>query len=168
MNDHRGLPVVSRTRLTFLGCSLLLSWTLAQSVQADEADDTALLFVQERHLGDSLGWLGYQVASRSVTFASIVEAVGKNQAQDLVHKELQRLQPDYQVQWDRNLAAAYAQSFSAQELQSLNEGSGSLSLLNKLKVRSNEVGIRMKERSSELLETFVAQALGNAQKSLAR
>ncbi|WP_374107941.1 hypothetical protein [Pseudomonas cichorii] len=168
MNDHRVLPVLSRTRLMFLGGSLLLSWALAQNAHADEADDTALLFVQERHLGDSLGWLGYQVASRTVTFGSIVESIGKIQAQDLVQKELQRLQPTYQVQWDRNLASAYAQSFSAQELQSLNEGSGSLPLMNKLKARNNEVGARMKERSSELLKTFVAQALGNAQKSLAR
>ncbi|GFM79677.1 hypothetical protein PSCICN_03690 [Pseudomonas cichorii] len=174
MNDYQGLPPVvfrarvSRTSLTLLGCSLLLSLALTLDVRADEdADDTALLFVQERHLGDSLAWLGYQVASRTVTFASLVQSIGKTQAQDLVQKELQRLQPTYQMQWDRNLAAAYAHSFTAQELQSLNQGSSSLSLMNKFKARNNEVGAQMKARSSELLKAFVAQALGNAQKSLA-
>ncbi|MFJ4141667.1 hypothetical protein [Pseudomonas sp. NPDC089734] len=165
MKAYKGLPAALRKSLTLVGCCLLFE--LAQDVRADEVEDTALAFVQERHLGDSLGWLGYQVASRTVTFASLVEAIGKTQAQDLVQKELQRLQPAFQVQWDRNLAAAYAHAFTAQELQSLNEGRGSSSLMNKFRARNNEVGAEMKARSSELLKTFVAQALGNAQTSLA-
>ncbi|RMQ46942.1 hypothetical protein ALQ04_00077 [Pseudomonas cichorii] len=167
MSDYQRLPAVLRSSLVLLGTCLLLIWVLAREAQADEADDKALLLVQERHLGNSLAWLGYQVASRTVTFASLVDTMGKTQAQDRVQKELQRLQPTYQVQWDRNLAAAYAHSFTAQELQSLNEGSSSLSLMNKFKARNNEVGAQMKARSSELLKAFVAQALGNAQESLA-
>ncbi|MDG6404607.1 hypothetical protein QCD79_32625, partial [Pseudomonas quasicaspiana] len=44
-------------------------------------------------------------------------SVGKTQAQELVKDELQRLQPQFQSQWDRNMAAAYAQSISAEGLR---------------------------------------------------
>ncbi|EKG32897.1 hypothetical protein [Pseudomonas avellanae] len=135
---------------------------------AEEVDDTALALVEQRKLGEGLAWLGYQGASRTVTFASIVQAVGKTEAQELVQKELQRLQPDYQTQWDRNLAAAYARSFTAEELRLLNEGNDSPSLASRFRVRNTQVSADMKARSSELLGQFVSRALGNAQAALQR
>lgn len=143
-----------------------VSSTLARNAQASEVDDSALAFVQERHLGESLGWLGYQVASRTPTFGSIVEVIGKTQAQALVKDELQRLQPQFQAQWDRNLAAAYAQSFTAQELRAMNKGDDPPMLANKLRAKQNDVGMDMKARSADLLRDFVSQALNNAQASL--
>nr|WP_244182696.1 hypothetical protein [Pseudomonas floridensis] len=133
---------------------------------ADEADDTALSFVQERKLGDGLAWLGYQVASRTVAFASIVQAVGKTEAQELVQRELQRLQPDYQAEWDRNLANAYAHSFSAEELRSLSQGDSSSSVVNKFRARNIQVSSEMKASSSALLGRYVNRALHNAQNIL--
>lgn len=143
---------------------LLLSlWvSTEQRVYASEVDDSALAFVEDRHLGESLGWLGYQVASRTATFGTIVEAVGRTEAQVLVKDELQRLQPQFQSQWDQNLAAAYAQSFSAEELRALNRGDGQPMLANKLKAKQNDVGMDMKARSADLLSNFVSQALNNA------
>lgn len=142
------------------------SASLAPMAQASEVDDSALAFVEERHLGDSLGWLGYQVASRTVTFGTIVNAIGKTQAQTLVKDELQRLQPQFQTQWDRNLAAAYAQAFTADELRALNKGDDPPMLANKLRAKQNDVGMDMKARSADLLRDFVTQALDNAQASL--
>jgi len=140
--------------------------SLAPMAQASDVDDSALAFVEERHLGDSLGWLGYQVASRTVTFGTIVNAIGKTQAQTLVKDELQRLQPQFQAQWDRNLAAAYAQAFTADELRALNKGDDPPMLANKLRAKQNDVGMDMKARSADLLRDFVTQALDNAQASL--
>ena len=142
---------------------LLGFFTCAErSAQASEVDDSALAFVEERHLGESLGWLGYQVASRTATFGSIVEAVGKTEAQVLVKDELQRLQPQFQAQWDRNMAASYAQSFTAEELRALNRGDNQPMLANKFKAKQNDVGMDMKTRSADLLKEFVSQALNNA------
>lgn len=124
--------------------------------------DMALAFVQDHHLGESLGWLGYQVASRTVTFNTLVDAVGRTQAQTLVQAELQRLQPDYQTEWDRNLAAAYAQSFTAAELQSLNTGDTQPALANKFRAKQRDVGMDMKNRSAELLKVYVSSALKSA------
>ncbi|HEX8592315.1 MAG TPA: hypothetical protein VF682_03390 [Pseudomonas sp.] len=147
----------------------LLAFALADTddaAQASEVDDSAQAFVQDRHLGQSLGWLGYQVASRTATFTAIVEAIGKTQAQALVKGELERLQPEFQAQWDRNLAAAYAQYFTADELRSLNSGDGAQMLANKLRTKQNDVGMEMKARSAQLLKRFVSQALDNAQQTL--
>ncbi|RRV06881.1 hypothetical protein EGJ27_14095 [Pseudomonas sp. v388] len=164
MTDRKpSRSVVLKTGLALLACLLQ---DISRPAHADEVDDTALTLVRERQLGDSLGWLGYQVASRTVTFASLVETLGKTQAQELVQRELQRLQPEFQGQWDRNLAAAYAHAFTAQELRSLNAGDDSPALANKFKALNSEVGADMKARSADLLGRFVSQALGNAQRSL--
>lgn len=156
-----------RTWVNLLCVVLLSLWPSAgQGIRASEVDDSALAFVEDRHLGESLGWLGYQVASRTATFGSIVEAVGKTEAQTLVKDELQRLQPQFQQQWDRNMAAAYAQFFSADELRALNRGDGQPMLANKLRAKQNDVGMDMKARSADLLKDFVSQALNNAQARL--
>lgn len=165
MSDRKARRSVAlKAGLALFACLLQ---DVPRQAQADEADDTALTLVRERNLGDSLGWLGYQVASRTVTFATLVETLGKTQAQELVQSELQRLQPEFQAQWDQNLAAAYAHAFTAQELRSLNAGEDSPALANKFKAKNGEVGADMKARSAELLGRFVSQALENAQKTLA-
>ena len=135
---------------------------VGQPAEATEVEDSALAYVEDSHLGDSLGWLGYQVASRTATFGSMVQAVGKTQAQVLMQDELQRLQPQYQAQWDRNLAAAYARSFTADELQALGRGDKQPQLANKLRARQNDVGTDMKARSADLLKDYVSRALNDA------
>lgn len=159
-------PVTGAALTLVVALLISVSSTSARTAQASEVDDSALAFVSERHLGDSLGWLGYQVAARTVTFGAIVEAIGKTQAQALVKDELQRLQPQFQAQWDRNLAAAYAQSFTADELRAMNKGDDPPMLANQLRAKQNDVGMDMKARSADLLRDFVSQALNNAQASL--
>ncbi|MCI3944466.1 hypothetical protein K0038_01480 [Pseudomonas syringae] len=164
MTDH-----IQGSRRVWAGLVLMIACLGLDALQpagAEEVDDTALALVEERNLGEGLAWLGYQVASRTVAFAGIVKAVGKIEAQTRVQKELQDLQPDYQVQWDRNLAASYAHSFTAEELRSLNQGEGSSTLATRFRARNARVSADMKARSSELLEQFVARALGNAQMTL--
>ena len=136
----------------------------ALAAEAGPLPPSALAFVQDRHLGESLGWLGYQVASRTVTFTTIVEAVGRTKAQEIVKDELQYLQPHYQQEWDRNLAAAYAASFTPDELTALNVGDPPPDVANKFRARQRDVGMDMKGRSSELLKVYVSTALDNALK----
>ncbi|NBB12499.1 hypothetical protein [Pseudomonas sp. SLFW] len=124
----------------------------------------ALAFVKDHHLGESLGWLGYQVASRTVTFTTIVEAVGRTKAQEIVKDELQYLQPQYQQEWDRNLAAAYSASFTPDELTALDAGDPPPEIANKFRAKQRDVGMDMKGRSSELLKVYVSTALDNALK----
>lgn len=125
---------------------------------------SSLTFVEHRHLGESLGWLGYQVASRTVTFTTIVEMVGRTKAQELVQDELQYLQPQYQQAWNQNLAAAYAASFSPEELAALDAGHPAPDVASKFRAKQRDVGMDMKGRSSELLKVYVSTALDNALK----
>lgn len=155
--------------LTLVGVMALQSVALAGETApapapAPVAGDSALTFVQERHLGESLGWLGYQVASHTVTFATIVETVGRTKAQEIVQDELQSLQPQYQQEWDRNLAAAYAASFSPEELKALDAADPAPDVANKFRNKQRDVGADMKDRSSELLKVYVSTALDNALK----
>ncbi|MGI3747211.1 MAG: hypothetical protein ACRYF8_17145 [Janthinobacterium lividum] len=151
--------------LTLLGVMALQNVTLAgEAAPAPVAADSALTFVQDRHLGESLGWLGYQVASHTVTFATIVETVGRTKAQEIVQDELQSLQPQYQQEWDRNLAAAYAASFSPEELKALDAADPAPDVANKFRNKQRDVGADMKDRSSELLKVYVSTALDNALK----
>jgi len=136
----------------------------ALAAEAAPLSPSALAFVQDRHLGESLGWLGYQVASRTVTFTTIVEAVGRTKAQEIVQDELQYLQPQYQQEWDRNLAAAYSASFTPDELTALNAGEPPADVANKFRAKQRDVGMDMKGRSSELLKVYVSTALDNALK----
>lgn len=153
--------------LTLVGVMALQSVALAGETApapAPVAGDSALTFVQERHLGESLGWLGYQVASHTVTFATIVETVGRTKAQEIVQDELQSLQPQYQQEWDRNLAAAYAASFSLEELKALDAADPAPDVANTFRNKQRDVGADMKDRSSELLKVYVSTALDNALK----
>jgi hypothetical protein len=155
--------------LTLLGVMALQNVTLAGDTApapapAPLAGDSALTFVQDRHLGESLGWLGYQVASHTVTFATIVETVGRTKAQEIVQDELQSLQPQYQQEWDRNLAAAYAASFSPEELKALDAADPAPDVANTFRNKQRDVGADMKDRSSELLKVYVSTALDNALK----
>lgn len=133
-------------------------------VAPSSAPSNALTYVQDRHLGESLGWLGYQVASRTVTFSTLVETVGRTKAQEIVQNELHSLQPQYQQAWDRNLAAAYAASFTEQELKALDVRDPSPEVAGKFRAKQREVGTDMKGRSSELLKVYVSTALDNALK----
>lgn len=161
------------TALTVLSVAAGALSGLLLDVQVALAEDTAaapavapsaLAFVQDRHLGESLGWLGYQVASRTVTFTTIVDAVGRTKAQEIVQDELQHLQPQYQQEWDRNLAAAYAASFTPDELTALDVGDPPPDVANKFRSKQRDVGLDMKSRSSDLLKVYVSTALDNALK----
>lgn len=144
--------------------ALPLTPPAAQSPTSPTPPSTALAFVKDRHLGESLGWLGYQVASRTVTFTTLVETVGRTKAQEIVQDELQYLQPQYQQQWDQNLAAAYSASFTPEELIALDAGDPPPDVANKFRAKQRDVGMDMKGRSSELLKVYVSTALDNALK----
>lgn len=137
---------------------------VALAAEVAPVPPSALAFVQDRHLGESLGWLGYQVASRTPTFATIVETVGRTKAQEIVQDELQYLQPQYQQEWDRNLAAAYAASFTPEELTALDVGDPPPDVAKKFRDKQRDVGTDMKARSSKLLEVYVSTSLDNALK----
>jgi hypothetical protein len=92
--------------------------------------------------------------------------MGKTQAQTTVQTALQHLQPSYQDQWNSNMAAAYAESFTLNELRELNEGNAPSALATKFRAKQKDVGISMKSKSDELLKSFASKALLDAQNTV--
>ncbi|MDB6141422.1 MAG: Uncharacterized protein JWP80_466 [Pseudomonas sp.] len=167
MTGDRKPAVVTAFKLLFI-LLVLLTFDLPGTVLAADANENALAFVQQRHLGDSLAWMGFQVASRTTTYAGIVQKVGKVQGQTIVQDELQRLQPTYQDQWNRNMAAAYAESFTPGEMRVLNEGNPPKDLADKFRAKQKDVGSSMKAKSADLLNSYVTKALFNAVTKVSR
>ncbi len=132
------------------------------SALASEASDAAMVLVQQRQLGGGMTALAEAVAKKTVTYASIEKSVGASKAQSLLSAELGKLQSKYQPQWNQNLAQTYAEIFSADELRSLTTDGRSSKVFVKLTEKQNDIGRSVRARSSDLLKSFVSEALSAA------
>jgi hypothetical protein len=146
-------------------CALFSFILLTPSLPSFAADATAAAFVKQRQLGNNLGTIGYALASRTVTFAGIVQAMGIVSAQTLVREKLSLVQSKYQVQWDENLAVSYAEFFTADELKSATYGRPSAQLASKFSAKHGDVGLSMQAKSTPVLQAFVAEAMNAAFKA---
>ncbi len=138
---------------------LLLS---SSSAFAADASSAALEMVKKLRLGDNLGTMGSQVATNTQTYRNMVQMVGADRAQALIRDELSKTRPKYQDQWDRNLAAAYAESFTSNELESIAEKQKASPYANKFLAKQSDVGRSMQSKSTGLLQQYVAEALNSA------
>jgi hypothetical protein len=139
----------------------------ARAETSQGANAAALDMVTKLRLGNNMKSLGLHAAGRTQTFAAIAKSVGPDKARAIVYAELEKAAPKYQAQWDRNLAAAYAPLFSAQELQSIADQQKQSPHMAKFTAKQNEVGFAMQMKSSELLKSYVAEAMANAQRKVA-
>jgi|APLak6261694702_1056217.scaffolds.fasta_scaffold05898_1 hypothetical protein len=140
---------------------VFLSLTSAMSVAAS-SEDIALNLVQKYRFGQNLKPISYQVAYQTQTYKMIVNKVGEQKAQSIIKSEIDKVVPEYQVQWDKNLASAYAQVISPEKLQSLlNEGPSSR-YAGELKIKQNETGPLMQSKSTGLLNEMLAKAMASA------
>jgi len=115
--------------------------------------------VQKLRLGENLGPMGLQAATRTVTYQVIVKSVGADKARTLVADELAKARPKYQGQWDKNLAASYAPLFTPDELTSIAEKQRQSPHINKFMAKQNEVGAAMQSKSTQLLTQYVTEAM---------
>lgn len=157
-DDRNALQKAMRV-LTAVVVIALLSGALGLAAASEVV---ALDMVKRLRLGDNLGALGFQVASKSQTYRIITQSVGPDKARTLVTEELERAKPKYQEQWDKNLAASYAPLFTTDELQSIGERQRQSPHFNKFLSKQNEVGSAMQAKSSDLLKQYVTEAMTNA------
>ena len=94
-----------------------------------------------------------------MAYRSIVRSVGLDEAAVIVKEEIRRIRPKYQARWDRNLAAAYAESFAPNELESIAVMGRASPYAGKLSAMRNEVGRSMQEKSTGLLNEILTEAL---------
>ena len=145
-------------RMIALAIALLASG----GAYAGDGSVAASMLVEKQRLGDNLASISQQLALTTQTYRNIVQVMGAEKAQALVSAELEKARPKYQREWDKNLAAAYAEYLSENELRSVGEqGKASPYAAKFLAVQSN-VGKSMQSRSTPLLTQLVNEALRNA------
>ncbi|MDT7848403.1 hypothetical protein Q9292_02170 [Methylophilus sp. VKM B-3414] len=129
---------------------------------AATSEDIALTLVQKYRFGQNLPAISYQVASQTQTYRMIVNKVGEQKAQSMVRSEIDKVIPDYQNQWDKNLASSYAQVISADKLQSLVDEGPSSKYSSELKTKQGEIGPLMQAKSTGLLNEMLIKAMTSA------
>ncbi|AHV94493.1 hypothetical protein [Bordetella holmesii] len=141
---------------------LTLLLAAAMPACAQDGQAAALALIAQRHLGDNLAALGAQVAVRTSTYAVLVKRLGQEQAGALVRQQLKHALPNYQPQWNANLAAAYASVFDASELASLARDGQASPVAAKFAERQRDIGEDMRVRSTPVLQAYVTEAMNQA------
>lgn len=129
---------------------------------AKENNIAALNLIEKMRLGDNLKILSYQTILKTQTYLIIARTVGEEKANFLIKEEIEKASQKYQQQWNKNLAAAYAEFFTSGELVFLaNEHKSSL-YVKKLFKSQDQVGASMQSKSLDLLHSLNVDVLSNA------
>ena len=105
-------------------------------------------------VGSNLERMAYSVAQATHTNGML--------SPDQAAAEIHKLLPKYQPQWDANLATAYANHLSPQELRSLAKSGRSSPYFGKLQEVQPLVSADMQLMSKDILQSLVTEALANA------
>lgn len=126
------------------------------------AGESALAMVERFNMGSNLGRMAVQVSKTTQTYAMVVEKHGSSGAGVVVAQEVEKLVPAYQARWNQNLASAYSQHLSEDEMRSLAMDGKESPYLRKLISVQRPVGKDMKKLSSPVLTELVTKAMKNA------
>ena len=157
------------TCVSILGCSKdpdahAKSRTPSSSSPAQVVGDPALALVDRYDLGSNLERMANDVAKATHTYGLVAQVHGANNASAVVAREIEKLVPIYQEQWNKNLANAYSTHFSQAELRSLIAMGKNSPFAGKLVAERHVVSQNMQQHSEALLKELVTEALTNATK----
>ncbi len=127
---------------------------------ATEAE--ALKFVQELKVGNNLPAMALKIGKNTQTYRMLETQLGRAEASKLFSEEVMAALPDFQDEWNANLAKAYAEAFSSEELNSLILEKEKSPAFKKLQTSQRSVSASMKKRSEKIPSLLVAEALENA------
>jgi len=129
---------------------------------AQPAHAAASEFVQRQHLGGNLKTMAFATAQRTQTFAMLVSKMGVSEAGRLVSSELDKHAHQFQEQWDDNLAKAYAENLTRDELVSLASEGRHSRYVGKLSEKQRAVGESMQRMSMPILTRYVTKVMTSA------
>ncbi|MDO7898363.1 hypothetical protein [Pseudomonas citrulli] len=119
----------------------------------------ARTLVAQEQMGRNLPSLALLAGKNTTTYAMIAEKLGNARANSALSEEINALLPRYQPKWDENLAAAYEQSFSEQELSSLVAEGRASKYVATVRERQAEIGHYMQASAAPVLTALVTDAL---------
>jgi len=124
--------------------------------------DPALALVERFNMGANLEKMANQVAMNTNTYAMVVQKHGQDNAKKIVASEIKKLLPLYQPKWNMNLAKAFANNLSKEELTSLVNDVGNSPYFDKLKQVQSAVGEEMQRNSTPILTELLTEAMKRA------
>jgi hypothetical protein len=159
------MTIVNSCRRSPLAVFFVVLWSLVAIPDAAIASadrDAAAAMIKELHLGNNLRLLVLTAASKTETFHMILAHTGPVQGPQLIQSHIDAVLPKYQGQWDANLAAAYAEHFTAKEMTSLVKDKQASPYMSALRDRQHDVGTSMQRISSDLLIKITTEVLAGA------
>ena len=137
---------------------LSISIGLADASPTEEA----LRFVEAMKLGNNIKVLSFRAAQRTNTFAIMQNNIGYEKAKAALTNELNKSISKHQAQWNQNLALAYLEYFTPEELNSISQEKQSSPHAKKFITSQSKVGASMQKTSKGLLEKIITEAVKNA------
>jgi hypothetical protein len=151
-----------RKLLAALWAALFTLGAMPHSALASADRDAAAAMIKELGLGNNLPVLILTVLSKTETFRMFLADAGPIRGPRLIQSHIDAVVPKYQGQWDANLAAAYAEHFTAKEMISLAKDKQASPYMSALRDRQHDVGTSMQRLSSDLLTKITSEVLGGA------
>ena len=125
------------------------------------SSDPALAMAERFNMGKNIEKKAFDVARNTVSYGVVIELHGSANASSIVEKEIKNLLPNYQPQWNKNLANAYSAHLSQDELRSLALDGNQSPYINNFKAAQAPAGEDMKSSSMSILTELAADALFN-------
>ncbi len=126
---------------------------------ADDPKQVALAFVQASGAGNNLKQLSFAAAQFTTTYRMVVQKKGEAEARHLLAEEVLAIAPQYQDQWNRNLADAYLLHCTPEQLASVTKDKQGSPFFQSVVLQRSAAGEDMQKSSSKLLKDMVAAVL---------
>jgi hypothetical protein len=151
-------------RIVLFACFVLAAGTFASlfahDAAAQEASETdlqaAIEFVRKTGLNGNFKVLAVQLANSTTTGAMLATA-HKSEFVRVFREQVILVTAKYQDDWDRNLALAHLEIFTADELKSLLAENTASPYATKYLENRDSVGVSMRARSETLLGTATTE-----------
>jgi len=151
-----------RRVLLGLVATLVAHHAISTPAALGAGQNAAPAMVRELHLGANFPAVVLTTVLLTQTFKMLVVEAGSEKARRIAVSHVDAVIPKYQAQWDRNLAAAYAEHFTAREMLSIVQEKQASPYAKALQERERDVGVSMQRRSSDLLSKVATEVLAGA------
>lgn len=160
-------PKSTPSRRHFLQVATSATALLLASLPAHAAKlvDMGQALVEKYKLGHTLPQVALQLAAKSPGYQALVDKMGAQKAQQQLIGAARQIAPQYQKQWDAQLANAYAQSFNEAQLQSLLQLGPKSPYAQLMQEKQASINQLMQKSSSAMLRELLGKLLAAAEQA---
>lgn len=151
--------------LIFLPLLILIA-SCSQSEQVSGPAVQTIDFIVKDKLGSNLSSMAKKVAERTQTYQMIKFELGASETDKLIAIELGLTIEKYQDEWNQNLANAYSEFLTIEEINSLYYNGKHSPYFDKQLKLNRKIGASMQNKSKELLTKVVSEAVSKAFKKV--